>query len=554
MYWAFSQPEASKISSSCLQKCYWKNFYIDEEYEKCVKNNCKNLDEVSLRWFKNSYCDACYYYYTGDKLNECTAYYCDGKGSERLDGEYFIYKVNENKYFIDLLQYAENIKTQSVSECLECIEKYEGTDSYADCVLYYCRSDLVDNYSKEFIFINEKMQCSNYCQGYVNDNNKLAGCLADFCPNVAVEVYKIYAAENIGKRLAYKKYNQKTCGSCFFENQQEQKNWCFIDHCKEEIIDKVLKSDKTNEQCLGCLYIQGKLYDKCLYVYCKDDIAQQSLEYSIKTPPETKLQGLDSNLCQACMEKTYPINSLYTYTCLLTNCQNLIKKDTLFINGKSGLEACDDCFDLSGTKFYNCIYWNCKTQILSKSQDFFNIKNEINNNACTDSCYYDWYYYQYDYYICAYEYCVGSSNKQDDIILIQIPESLNDVSPRLDCTDTCNWYSNTENVIFDCIWSYCKDIYKDKLIQGLENLSEGCEKCIDEYIEGQYEEKEFYRCCYKSCDDEIFLVIDNKENYVKIGYFYWIPLVAVGGLLGRVVTKKIFTDGIGRVSYSVIRD
>lgn len=553
MYWAFSQPEASEIATSCLQRCYWKNLYNDEEYQKCAKSSCKSLDEVSLRGYKNSYCDACYYYYTGDKLNECTAYYCNGKGSQRLNRQDLSYKTNENKYFIELWQDEDDIENQSVSECLECIEKYEGTDRYEDCVLYYCRNDLVDKFSKEFALMAEKMQCSKYCQGFVDDDNKLAGCLADFCPKVAVEVYKIYAAENIGKRLVDKKDKQKTCGSCFFKEEEKEKNFCFVDFCKEEVVDKVLKSDKTNEQCLGCSSAQGKWYDKCLYMYCKDEIAQQALEYSIKTSPETKLQGLDSNLCQACMEKTYPISSLYTYTCLLNNCQDLIQKTDLFTNGKSGLETCDNCFSLSGTKFYNCIYWNCKSQILEKSQELFNIKDQINSNTCTDSCYYDWYYYQYDYHVCVYEYCVGSSNKQDDINLVLVPESFTDKSPKLECSDTCDWYSNTESEYYDCIWLYCKDMYKNSLIQGLEELSEGCGKCVDQYKDGMYEEGIFYSCCYSNCNEEILLAIDNKENGIKVGYFYWIPLVAVGGLVGRVVAEKIFADRMGRISYTAIR-
>ncbi|OMJ89714.1 hypothetical protein SteCoe_8079 [Stentor coeruleus] len=546
---------------SCTDTCYYYWYYYNYDYYDCVYAYCKTegVDEKLITFAKvenkvetMSNCDACYYYYTGDDYWTCVYYYCK---AEIVDGNklfatkssvqtsepvtlnacddcywYYYYGYTSTYYDCVYVYCKEEIlklseenfsgKLSFVQErpeilytyCELCDYYYTG-DAWYDCIYYYCKDEIVD--TQQLIGSKsvdvEKIdlsRCTNYCYytyylGYYT-YNEYYNCYYYYCKNEVASLYKELNTKNFIKTK--KESELYSCSSCHYDYYE------YAYHCyycyKEAILDKTAlfaeePKDAKAGTCEYCYYDYTYSYYDCVYYYCKNEVMEKAKLTVINNLSKlVSIAPIQSPTCSQCVYY-YNYNAVYyAYDCAYWYCRDeILSKNVLFAgySEEQKQDYCYECYDYDYDGYYDCTYWYCKDQILEKFEELYGTE-KVEGSSCEGTCYMDWYFYGSDYFTCASKFCKGERSEN----LITIPEFIQEKGGvQLDCYDTCYYYYGYSNSYYDCVYYYCKTLTTEKLAASIptnkvETYTE-CDECYDYYYYGYLTYSEYVDCYYNWC-------------------------------------------------------
>ncbi|OMJ92188.1 hypothetical protein SteCoe_5060 [Stentor coeruleus] len=517
-----------------------------------------------------TYCDACYYYYTGDEYLECVYYYCKEEiidGNKLFDGNakptsepvelnacddcywYYYYGYTSTYYdcvyayckeevltlseknFKGKLSFVREMPEILYSNCELCDYYYTG-DAWYDCIYYYCKDEILD--TQQLIKSNganidkaDLSRCTNYCYynyylGYYT-YTEYSNCYYYYCRNEVASIYKELYTKNFIKTK--KESELYSCSSCHYDYYE------YAYHCyycyKEAILDKTAlfaeePKDAKAGTCEYCYYDSYSYYE-CIYYYCKNEIMEKAKLVVTKNISKlVSIAPLQSSTCSECVYYYAYNNENYAYDCSYYNCRNEILNKNILFSGYSEeqkQDSCYECYNYDSTEYYNCIYWYCKDQILNKLESFFSIE-KIEGSSCEGTCYMDWYFYGSDYFTCADSFCKNQRSEN----LITIPEFIQEKGGvQLDCNEACYYYTYTDDDYYECTFYYCKSFTIEKLSTSISSKKietyTNCDTCYDNYFYGYYTYNEYNDCYYIWCkisDSNIIKTV--KTESIKLSY------------------------------------
>lgn len=460
---------------SCTSKCYYEWYYYNYDYDDCILSICKTegVSELSLSFSmvennkkqELSNCDACYYYYTNDKFYDCITEYCKQEILNRQN----------------LFSFSESTeKTQTtIGGCHDC--------------------------------------------AYYNDYYK---CAQDNCKDKIKDLaYKFFEGKasfvSVRPEILY-----TNCELCDYFYTGENWETCVYYYCKNEILDpeRLIELDSKNHeeaQTSRCTtdcyysYVYGFFtYDEyyaCYTYYCKDEVlAMYKEKYSknlLKKKTEKELFD-----CLSCQYE-YDEYDFYCYFCDSKN--EIIEKETLFEDGVKDANqgTCEACYYKEGYDYYDCIYYYCKNEIITKSQSLVLnslqklFKSTPAQTSTCNQCLYNFYAYgSYYYSNCLIQYC------KEEVLNKKVLFSKAPNTQDLTSCDYCYNYSG--DYYYNCVSWYCKD----KIISIVSNLydipsleTSSCQETC--YADWYYHNSDYFMCASLKCSDFI------SENIIQIPDF-----------------------------------
>ncbi|OMJ92221.1 hypothetical protein SteCoe_5098 [Stentor coeruleus] len=222
----------------------------------------------------------------------------------------------------------------------------------------------------------------------------------------------------------------------------------------------------------------------------------------------TERRPVMTSTCEECY-----YSSSYSYDCYYYYCKEEVLSKLFDGEATENL-----CSYYSGEDYWNCINSDYKTEIISVLETLYGPKEEESLSSCTDTCYYNWYYYNYDYDSCVYYYC-KTEGVDEKLITFAMVE--NKVETMSNC-DACYYYYSGDSY-YDCIYYYCKSeiIDGNKLFAGSAKPTSkpvtlsACDDCYWYYYYGYT--STYYDCVYAYCKEEV-LTLSEKNFKGKLSF------------------------------------
>jgi hypothetical protein len=497
-------------SSKDGEKCLQCHDITDHDYlEYCLKTNCR--EEIILKLVKvkpSSFVLGCVdcsdYYENGqfDLYEQCIQTWC--KGDLVIAAfEYF----GQTGLILGEVQ----------NSCARCEEFREDSSRFSTCLVYNCKESALKRglYLSKGQTLTKGMTCVDLCTGESALKNE--NCFSGACHEQFLTVFDLFLEQvNMGK--------SSKCSDCF---SSAAGHLCLITACKEEVSGKQVLFSKNHpvsfsSKCSTCLYFDGASYLSCIKYNCKEELENKAaFVFSENDKHFARSQLIGVKSCKQCGEFYNEKEVNFQYLCIVNKCENIINSKSLL--SQSSSKSCQRCEGFSGNAFKNCASFACKEEIFSVFNDFKSKNNIqvsplVELNECTDSCYYDWYYYGYDFKTCTYEYCrtfkpvaVSSSSSvslcscwsdidaygyhQQETIYCQSNEPLKVSNLNSSTGKKCYGRCVHEKKNYSCHF-HCRE---DSQIEPLKLSAKSFNKCYDKCLKQYYFTNENY--CKTTCNN-----------------------------------------------------
>jgi hypothetical protein len=155
-------------------------------------------------------------------------------------------------------------------------------------------------------------------------------------------------------------------------------------------------------------------------------------------------------------------------------------------------------------------------------------------DACIQSCYYDWIYYDLDYDYCVENFCRDKSSLAQKDFLLETPAQK---AINLDCNETCT-YLNSENNVQACTLIYC-------LVENTKIRSEITEVSILEINSALYNGTESSQSCLKfTYQVGVPSNMDQKTLLNKYNIKHYTGILFISLLIALILYFKIMKNSI----------
>ena len=515
--------------SECTDKCYEGYLNTQSDYSTCVRINC-NRPRVKLvnKSEGGKECNNCINLADSYHMSRCIQTFCKSEILTELlqnnqnlnfgcvDCSGYLQPDNlepyqdciDKKCRSDLAhagyEYFSSLGTK-FSACGQCTSLDPESDHLQACTLIYCIDEILDRslYLESGEQELTKSECLNKCM----DSKGLSEvCYQTECKESITKLFRLYADDLKRQEML----TGLKCSSCLTSGKIEE---CLMSNCKSQVLAKetLFVADGLvafSKQCNTCLGFEGSQYFSCVSNNCKREVSERVLFIAAKLPENlTKHRSVYFKACEPCAQYYSPEEVEFQYSCIVQNCKSeFVNKKSLLLSNPSGF--CSQCGQFSDAEFHNCAVLFCKAEIQLgfeqfKSENSLNVLDSVVKlSECTDSCYYDWYFYGFNYYTCAYEYCKTTENARVPIALKE-KFSLNDYKSQ--CVGSNLPY---------CVVNLCQAEELSALTSSTRDSK--CSDCSVSFKNNKLTGQGFKACVALSCLTELSVVLDESEKTILL--------------------------------------
>ena len=572
-------PEVPAMSlSACTDKCYEMYLESGLDYSECVKRYCKkrSLEVINTESKDTVKCEACWDITDHDYLSYCLRTYCSST-------------------FISSFRKIE--PSELNLGCVDCSDYYEAGlyDEYENCIQRWCKDDLAtashEYFAKTGLTLGRKLNQCHSCQGFKQDQSKFSTCIMTRCEKDVLDqgiylgkdrnggslnsVKMCVGEEGKGNENCYqgKFYEEfvalfevymersaqdesKFCNQCLVGGFEAG---CLVKNCQKQVSGKTVLFGQGNVESLGkkckvCMDFDGVSYLSCIKYNCAGEMQDRALDLAAGFDVKGFAgNAVKVNSCVDCLKSQE--ESEFQYLCYDKNCKSAaFSKDLLLTSSSS--KGCQKCGKYSDEKFSNCAYFACRSEMknLISIDHSLSLKSlsSINLNECTDSCYYDWYYYGYDYKVCVYEYC----NSREPMTR---PINFKSIEHKNTCKNSCSSLSSVS-----CLAAFCEQSTLQSISRNsLEAQCRTCSQDLDKEVLTAYG---FRACAAAYCRKEIekeSLVEDNKVGLLDVKEkeegrpvlalsFGFVGVLTTVVVIGAKLRRRFNSREEGEVDYRLI--
>ena len=514
--------------SECTDKCYEEYLQTNSDYSTCVRIKC-NKKRIGLTQKSNAskQCNSCMNLADSYYMSKCIQTYCKSEIITELLQD----KQNLNFGCVDCSSYYEAGNLEDYQECLDnhckgdlahagyeyfsqgtkfsscgqCTSFEPESEHEQACVLIYCVNEILGKtlYLESGAQVFTEFECLNKC---MNSKGMSEVCYQTECKESIMKLFRLYAEDFKRQEM----FTGLQCSSCLKSGNLEE---CVMLNCKSQVLGKenLFVTDglvKFGKQCNVCLNFEGFQYFSCVSNNCKQEVSDRVLLIAAKSPEKLmKQRSVYFNTCEQCAQYYSPPEVEFQYICIVQNCKSeFVNKPSLLLSKPSGF--CSECSQFSDDEFHNCAVFFCKAEIESEFEQF-KLENSLSMlesivklNECTDSCYYDWFFYGYDYNTCAYEYCRTIEDSK-------APISLKNKFSLKDYKSQCA--GNTQPY---CIINMCQSQDLNELTSNTKNSK--CSDCALALFNNQITEKGFKACVVLSCLSDLSAILEKSDHTISL--------------------------------------
>ena len=487
-------PNLKALDSQCMNYCYTQSLLTAFDYFQChaeLCGNSQNSIEVyhNSQSLKTSKCESCHLLFTGASFKTCQSLYCISD---------FRTNFNKNKLF--------DFNFEFKSKCESCLA-FDSEISLKVCLAQNCKSELKPEFMK--MIENKKFVCGFNCEEVYFANglsfDKFYDCVQRECQDELGFVYRIWMNR---KDLQF--VEEKLCKRCFEGHLDGLESICAFCFRQVLVLDTARDRMRVGEercrvgeddgQVVGLVLAgcgkglikalgEAVLYDptilsnsklsissinKYLTLFTGQSLSSISPNHNSRSEPDSKLP---SHLSLISKSKTSNL--------LLSNCAESISK----------------VHKSSKSNFIQSSQSKCQ---MTKVQSEIYLLSNLKPNSLKQHKNYS--------FLCTINPDLADKNYCNDLNKPLKSSKLFESSIRkidYECKSNC---FKSSSYSFDINYSSCKA--KCPVINTRNEL---CDKCWDEYNNGQISKDDYVECMKFYCRAQITELTDSVVSNDKFG-------------------------------------